>query len=75
LIVPNISQNWPERNSQSSDNLSGKKKYPMGILARIVLDISASAEPKVVFDSLREVELQGLARVKITNWKNEMEID
>jgi len=47
---------------------------PIGTLARINLDISAEANLEPIINSLKEIQLRGLERIKITNLEKREEI-
>jgi hypothetical protein len=57
LVIPN-----KEKFTDSSE-----KFVPIGTLAKINLDISTGADPELIVNSLKEIQLRGLERIKITS--------
>ena len=64
LAIPN--------KEEFSDN--SEKFVPIGTLAKINLDISAEANLEPIINSLKEIQLRGLERIKITNLEKREEI-
>jgi hypothetical protein len=64
LIIPN-----KEKFSNNSKNSA-----PIGILAKINLDIAAEADLEPIISSLKEIQLRGLERIKITNLEKKGEM-
>jgi len=64
LVIPN-----KEKFADSSE-----KFVPIGTLAKINLDISAEADLEPIINSLKEIQLRGLERIKITNLEKRGEI-
>ncbi|CAG8606529.1 6347_t:CDS:2, partial [Paraglomus brasilianum] len=61
-----------DRSEEFSDN--SEKFVPIGTLARINLDISAEANLEPIINSLKEIQLRGLERIKITNLEKREEV-
>jgi len=64
LVIPN-KENF-------GDN--SEKFVPIGTLAKINLDITAEADLEPIINSLKEIQLRGLERIKITNLEKREEI-
>jgi len=64
LVIPN--------KEEFGDN--SEKFVPIGTLTRINLDISAEANLEPIINSLKEIQLRGLERIKITNLEKREEI-
>jgi len=64
LVIPN------------KDKFAGnsEKFVPVGTLAKINLDISAEADLEPIINSLKEIQLRGLERIKIDSLEKKGEI-
>jgi hypothetical protein len=64
LVIPN-----KEKFGDNSKNFA-----PIGTLAKINLDISTETDLEPIINSLKEIQLRGLERIKITNLEKREEI-
>ena len=53
---------------------NSEKFVPVGTLARINLDISAEANLEPIINSLKEIQLRGLERIKISSLEKKGEV-